>query len=132
MGLDKLYGYYEKYFMMKDFKFTVVGGGTAGWLTALFIKKHLPQSDITVIESSEIGILGAGEGTVPSFIAFLRSIDISPNDIIYHANGTFKNGIKFTNWNGGGSDDYYFHGFGAPRQIHHGSLNVQNGSCEFD
>ena len=43
MGLDKLYGYYEKYFMINDFKFTVVGGGTAGWLTALFIKKHFSK-----------------------------------------------------------------------------------------
>jgi glycine/D-amino acid oxidase-like deaminating enzyme len=43
----------------------VVGGGTAGWLTALMAKKSQPNLNITVIESKEIGILGAGEGSTP-------------------------------------------------------------------
>jgi 2-polyprenyl-6-methoxyphenol hydroxylase-like FAD-dependent oxidoreductase len=81
-----------------NYKFVVVGGGTAGWLSALFLKKNIPKAHITVIESSDIGILGAGEGTVWNFIEFLQSIDISPADIVYHAQGTFKNGIKFTDF----------------------------------
>jgi tryptophan halogenase len=101
--------------LREEFKFVVVGGGTAGWLSALFLKKYFPDSNITVIESSEIGILGAGEGTTPHFVNFLNNIGISPSDIIYHANGTFKNGIKFTNWNGDGT--YYFHGFSEPQEI---------------
>lgn len=90
-------------------KFVVVGGGTAGWLTALYVKKHVPYSDVTVIASSEIGILGAGEGTNWDFLEFLKDIDIPVKEIIKHARGTFKNGIKFTNWNGDG--DYYYHPF---------------------
>jgi len=98
-----------------NYKFVVVGGGTAGWLSALFLKKNIPKAHITVIESSDIGILGAGEGTVWNFIEFLQSIDISPGDIVYHAQGTFKNGIKFTNWNGDG--EHYFHGFADPSEV---------------
>jgi tryptophan halogenase len=94
---------------MKKFKFTVVGGGTAGWLTALFLQKNYKDCDITVIASSEIGILGAGEGTTTHFVDFLKQIDVPISGIIKHAKGTLKNGIKFTNWNGDG--EYYYHSF---------------------
>lgn len=87
----------------------VVGGGTAGWLTALFLRKKLPNLNVTLIESSEIGILGAGEGTTPHFVNLLRELDISLFEIFKHANATIKNGIKFTNWNG--DDTSYFHPF---------------------
>ena len=94
---------------MNKFKFTVVGGGTAGWLTALYLQKNHKDCDITVIASSEIGILGAGEGTTTHFIDFLKSIDVPISGIVKYAKGTLKNGIKFTNWNGDG--EYYYHSF---------------------
>lgn len=90
-------------------KFTVVGGGTAGWLTALYLKKNIAYSQVTVIASSEIGILGAGEGTNWDFVKFLKEIDVPVDGVIKHARGTFKNGIKFTNWNGDGN--HYYHPF---------------------
>jgi tryptophan halogenase len=90
-------------------KFVVVGGGTAGWLTALFLKKNIAYSKVTVIASDEIGILGAGEGTNWDFIKFLQEIDIPVDQVIKHAKGTFKNGIKFSNWNGDGT--HYYHPF---------------------
>jgi tryptophan 7-halogenase len=89
--------------------YVVIGGGTAGWLTALFVKETIPYSDVTVVASSEIGILGAGEGTTHQFIDFLKIIKIDPEDIVRHARGTIKNGIKFTNWHGDGT--YYYHPF---------------------
>ena len=91
------------------FKCIVVGGGTAGWLSALYAQKYIPYVDITVIASSEIGILGAGEGTTPYFVNFLKEIDVPVDGVIKHAKGTFKNGIKFVNWNGDGKQ--YVHGF---------------------
>lgn len=100
----------------KDFNFVVAGGGTAGWLTALFVKRYFPESKITLIQSPEIGILGAGEGTTPHIIEFLDDLNIPAREIIKYAKGTFKSGIKFTNWNGDGS--YYFHPF-----IDHSELN---------
>lgn len=90
-------------------KCVVVGGGTAGWLSALYAHKQIPYADVTVIASSEIGILGAGEGTTPPILPFLKELDIPIEDIIKHAKGTFKNGIRFVNWNGDGEN--YIHSF---------------------
>lgn len=87
----------------------VVGGGSAGWLTALYLKKLYSSFIITVIESKEIGILGAGEGSTPQLVKFLDSIGIDLQDIIKTCDGTIKNGIKFTNWNGDGK--FYYHPF---------------------
>jgi len=89
----------------------IVGAGSAGWMTALFVKKLFPNDNVTVIGSSEIGILGAGEGTVPGFIQFLNSIDITIVDLIKNCKATIKNGVKFVNWNG--TDDVYYHPFGS-------------------
>ena len=91
------------------FKYVIVGGGTAGWLTALFVKEKFPYSDVTVIASSEIGILGAGEGTTPPFINFLAKIKINPDEIISNCLGTVKTSIKFTNWCG--DTKHYYHNF---------------------
>lgn len=90
-------------------KFVVVGGGTAGWLTALFLNKHYPEDEVTVVASSEIGILGAGEGTTPPFMDFLKDMDIAEEDLYTHCKATKKTGIKFTNWHGDGT--HYFHNF---------------------
>jgi tryptophan halogenase len=95
--------------MDNNFKFVIVGGGSAGWITALFVKKQFPLSNITVIQSSEIGILGAGEGTTPHIIDFLDEIDIPVSDLVKHAKATIKNGIRFSNWNG--DNNHYYHAF---------------------
>jgi tryptophan 7-halogenase len=87
----------------------IVGGGTAGWLTALLVKQFYPLYQITLIESDEIGILGAGEGTVPHIIDVLEFLNISITDLIKNADATLKLGIKFTNWNG--DQTSYYHNF---------------------
>lgn len=81
-------------------KVVVVGGGTAGWLTAMYSKAALGKYnyDVCVVESSDIGILGAGEGTSPVFLSMLGAIGISPFDVIKQCGGTVKSGIKFVNW----------------------------------
>ena len=56
-------------------KIVVLGGGTAGWFSALFAKKFI-SNNVTLIESVDLGIVGVGEGTVPSIMDFLKSIDI--------------------------------------------------------
>lgn len=88
----------------------IVGGGTAGWLSALFFKKVLPENcNVTVIASQEIGILGAGEGSVPALVGFLTNLNINPNELLVHCNSTIKVGIKFTNWlNDGTSFNHTF------------------------
>lgn len=93
----------------------IVGGGSAGWITALFVKKYLPNSVVTVVESPEIGILGAGEGTTPNFISFLDDVGIPVSDLVKETSTTIKNGIKFTNWNGDGR--HYYHGFAVDHDL---------------
>ena len=91
-------------------RITIVGGGTAGWLTALHINKLFKgDANITLIESSDIGILGAGEGSVPHLITFLENLDIDINEVIEQTNGTHKIGVSFENWNGDGRK--YMHEF---------------------
>src|SRR5690606_14989298 len=90
-------------------KIIVLGGGTAGWLTALLTREFYPEFDITLVESQEIGILGAGEGTVPHFTALLDLLRIPVAALVKECNATIKAGIKFSNWHGDGTT--YFHSF---------------------
>jgi len=80
----------------------IVGGGTAGWLTALVVNKFHKNCNVTLIESSKIGILGAGEGSVPNFGAMLKLLEISRVDFFNQTKSTIKNGITFVNWRGDG------------------------------
>jgi tryptophan halogenase len=91
---------------------TVLGGGTAGWLSALYAKTIMPTKSITVIESEEIGILGAGEGSTPQLITLLDIIDVPVSDLVKHTGATIKSSIKFTNWKNEGDRDFFFHPFG--------------------
>jgi tryptophan halogenase len=90
---------------------TVIGGGTAGWLSALYAKTTMPTKTVTVIESEEIGILGAGEGSTAHLISFFDVIGIPVSDLVEHTGATIKASIKFTNWNNEGKTDYYYHPF---------------------
>ena len=94
---------------------TILGGGSAGWLTALYVGQLFPNSKIILIESSEVGILGAGEGSVPMLPAFLKALKIDENDFIKKTNATFKLGISFENWNG--DNQRYFHPFSSKIEI---------------
>jgi tryptophan halogenase len=87
----------------------VVGGGTAGWLTALYAKKIYSEHNIVLIESEEYGILGAGEGSTSNLIHFLNFLEIPYTDLIKNCKSTIKNGIKFTNWSK--DNENYFHPF---------------------
>jgi tryptophan halogenase len=87
----------------------VVGGGTAGWLSALYAKSVLPSSNVTVVESEDIGILGAGEGSTPQLIDFFDYVGIPISRLIKETASTIKSGIKFTNWKN--DNNYYYHSF---------------------
>tara|TARA_E500000331_G_scaffold152784_1_gene148683 strand:+ start:1072 stop:2448 length:1377 start_codon:yes stop_codon:yes gene_type:complete len=87
----------------------VLGAGTAGWLTALFVRKLFPHYNIKIIGNKKIGIIGVGEATTPPFVDFLREIDIDPLAMVRETGGSIKQGISFEDWNGDGKK--YFHGF---------------------
>lgn len=93
----------------QNYNFLIVGGGSAGWISALFVRANFPTANITVIQSSEIGILGAGEGTTPHIIDYLDEIDIPVSEFVKNCKATVKNGIKFSNWNG--DRKHYYHPF---------------------
>jgi tryptophan halogenase len=88
----------------------VLGGGASGWFSALLVKEAVPNCNVTVIESEQIGILGAGEGATPLVMGIFNYLGISITDLVRHTGATIKNGIKFTNWTGDGSS--FYHNFG--------------------
>src|SRR5262245_24700936 len=74
----------------------IVGGGTAGWLTALALRAQLPWLDVSVIESSSIPIIGVGEASVPTFVSFLhRYLDLDILEFTREVQPTWKQGIRF-------------------------------------
>ena len=92
-----------------NFKLVIAGGGVAGWIAALFFNNIYPKLSITVIESNQIGILGAGEGTVPFATGLFNYLNIPLSVLVKNCDATIKNGIKFTNWNG--DNKHYYHSF---------------------
>jgi tryptophan halogenase len=85
----------------------IVGGGTSGCVAALMVKETYPNMKVTMIESSQIGIIGVGEGSTEHWKKFIEHVNISVPELIREAGATFKVGIKFTNWHGDGT--HYFH-----------------------
>jgi tryptophan halogenase len=120
---------------------TIVGGGTAGWLTAAFLVRFMNHgkeespTKITLIESPNVPTIGVGEATIPSMPDLLRSLGISEKEFFIRCNASFKLGVRFTNWthdekggaksfihpfDGDGTQirgqnpAYHFHKFGGP------------------
>ncbi|XOV81075.1 MAG: tryptophan halogenase family protein [Aestuariibacter sp.] len=89
----------------------IVGGGSAGWMTALHYAHHLPHCDITLIESSDVGIIGVGEGSTPYLKAFFKHLGIDESEWMHATDATYKTGIQFDNWSTVPSYTGYFHPF---------------------
>lgn len=91
-------------------KIVIVGGGTAGWLAALFISKVKPNHTVTIIESSAIGIIGAGEGSTGLLTNILTNsfwdFGCNHEEFLKETGATLKYGIKHKDWRTIGSSYY--------------------------
>ena len=78
----------------------ILGGGTAGWMTANLLHRRWADSGtkVALVESPEIGIIGVGEGSTPQLKAFFDEIGISEAEWMPRCNATYKAGIEFVGW----------------------------------
>ncbi len=92
----------------------IVGGGTAGWLTAsLLAARHDTSIQVTIIESPEVSSVGVGEGTWPTMRKTLKLIGLSEKEFLTTCDASFKQGSRFDGWVTGDSDDSYQHPFAS-------------------
>ena len=91
-------------------RIVVVGGGTAGWMTAAALGKFCEGTPVTLIESDEIGTVGVGEATIPHIVTFNQALGIDEAEFVAATGATYKLGIAFEGW--GSPDDAYVHAFG--------------------
>jgi len=95
----------------------ILGGGTAGWMTATYLSKALQGTvRITVLEAPSIPKIGVGEATVPNLQrAFFDYLGIPEDEWMRSCNAAFKTAVKFINWHGPakkGKSDHFYHPFG--------------------
>jgi len=107
----------------------IVGGGSAGWITAGSIAaEHCVDSSsnvkVTLIESPEVNSIGVGEGTWPSMRNTLEKIGINEREFLQQCDASFKQGSKFIDWKTASDNDYYYHPFMTPDGYGHIDLHA--------
>ncbi|MDY7231581.1 tryptophan halogenase family protein [Hyalangium rubrum] len=86
----------------------IVGGGTAGWMTASYLKRALKENvEVTLVESSHIKTVGVGEATFSTLKLFFDFLGLKESDWMPSCNGTYKLAIRYENWSSKGGHFYH-------------------------
>jgi tryptophan halogenase len=90
----------------------VVGGGTAGWMAAIYLNRFLTRlrAKVTLVESATLGTIGVGEATIPTLVHFVRLMNLDENEFMRRTSATYKLAIRFDGWHR--PDTTYWHPFG--------------------
>lgn len=98
----------------------VLGGGSAGWITACLLHKAWGHrgGSVTLVESPDIGIIGVGEGSTPQLKALWDHLGIDEAAFMSACDATWKLGIRFTGWSERPGYESYFHPFPGPVDLH--------------
>lgn len=105
----------------KPLRCLIIGGGTAGWMSALMLQSAIKRPvDLTLIESKTIGTIGVGEGTTPYIRAFFDLVNINEEEWMPACNATYKCGIRFPNWSTKAGYQSYYHPFFSSHDIKYG------------
>ena len=103
----------------------IVGGGSSGWFTASALNKHVPEIDVTLIESPNVPTIGVGESTNLNINWFLQSLDMTDEDWMPHCDASYKATIKFTDFHKKGES---FHFPFGPKDLNYTNIgNEQQG-----
>ena len=90
----------------------IAGGGTAGWMMAACLSKHLGKRlEIRLVESDEIGTVGVGEATISTMLTFHQLLGLDERAFMAATQATIKLGIQFEGWRDIGQT--YIHAFGS-------------------
>lgn len=85
----------------------ILGGGNAGLMASLYLKRAFPDLKVSLIKSTKIGTIGVGEGSTEHWSKFAQAVGINISELINECGATFKIGIKFENWHGDGTSYYH-------------------------
>ncbi|MFG2892263.1 tryptophan halogenase family protein [Streptomyces sp. NPDC048248] len=97
-------------------RIVIVGGGTAGWMTASYMKAAFgDRVDITLVESGQVGTVGVGEATFSDIRHFFEFLGLKEKDWMPACNATYKLAVRFENWREKGH--YFYHPFEQLRSV---------------
>jgi len=111
--------------MLKVDNIVIVGGGSAGWMSAAFLKRTFPEKEITIIESPDYPTVGVGESTFVSMAQFRDYLGIKDEDFMPHCDASYKMSIKFTNFYDVDSGSFHY-----PFRVPH-LENTNNGIADW-
>ena len=106
--------------MKRPGSIVILGGGTAGWMAACLFQQRWGNqgTQVTLIESSDIGIIGVGEGSTPQLKAFFDTLGITESEWMPRCHATYKVGIEFAGWSDRPGYERYFHPFPSDLDVH--------------